>query len=213
MFFGQREDDVKQLINQQLESVQDCLETFSQMMQLYLKGDKKFRDLSYQVHEAEHAADEIRREIELKIYEGAFMPAYRGDYISLVELIDKIANRAETISDFVAQQNPYIPEDLLPRVKELTVEVVDCLDPLLKIIDVLDKSWKEASKRAQQVENAEQKIDQIEWKLISDIFEHEELDLAEKMQARDLVHLIASISDRMETVSDRIDIMLAKRNL
>lgn len=213
MFFGEKESHVKDLIHQQLQAVQDCLDVFSQMMQHYLNDEDEFRELSYQVHETEHEADKIRRKIETEIYEGAFMPAYRGDYISLIELIDKVANRAETISDFVAQQQPEIPDDLEPRVQELSDEVVDCLDPLLQIIKVLDQDWEEASVRAQQVEESEQKIDELEWQLIRDLFEREDLELAEKMQVRDLIHLIASISDRMETVSDRIDIMLAKRNL
>ncbi len=213
MFFGRKESHVKDLIHQQLQSVQECLEVFSEMMEKYLKDEKGFRELSFQVHETEHEADKIRRKIETEIYEGAFMPAYRGDYISLIELIDKLANRAETISDFVAQQKPEIPSELKPRVQELTDNVVECLNPLLEIIKVLDQDWEEASSRAQQVENSEQKIDEIEWKLIRDLFEREDFELAEKIQARDLIHLIASISDRMETVSDRIDIMLAKRNL
>ena len=213
MFFGQKESEVKDLLHQHLQSVGDCLEVFQEMMESYLKGKDDFRDLSFKVHEAEHEADNIRRKIETQIYEGAFMPAYRGDYITLVEHIDKIANRAETISDFVAQQNPLIPEDLISRVEGLTKSSINCIDPLLEIIKVLDQNWEEARKRAQQVENAEQDVDQMEWKLIRDIFERDDLELAEKMQARDLIHLIASISDRMETISDRIDIMLAKRSL
>ena len=213
MIFGSKEAEVKKSIQAHLDAVQECLEVFEDMMVEYLDENEKFKESSFKVHEKEHAADEIRREIEIQIYEGAFMPLFRGDYITLVELIDKVANRAETISDFIAQQNPRVPDQLDDRFRELIKKVLECFEPLGGVVAALNSDWEEAGRLARQVEELEQEADRIEWQLISDLFEMEEMDLAEKIQARDLIQLTAALADRMEDISDRIDIMLVKRQL
>ncbi len=210
MIFGRKESRVKETISQHLEEVQSCLRVFKDMMDAYLDGNE-FEELSYQVHEREHDADKIRREIEREIYEGAFLPLFREDYITLVELIDKVANRAETVSDIVAQQHPHIPEEMRPGLKKMTATVLECFDPLVGIIEAFDSDWEEASRLAREVEELEQTVDQHEWNMIKELFEREDMELAEKLLARDLIHFTASISDRMEDASDRIDIMLVKR--
>ncbi|MFP4687090.1 MAG: TIGR00153 family protein [bacterium] len=213
MLFGKKESKVQDLIQEHLCSVKDCLEEFENMIFKYLEEDSDFVNSSFAVHEKEHKADEIRRRIEAQIYEGAFMPLYRGDYITLVELVDKVANRAETISDFLAQQNPYVPPELKDRFRKLTAKVLECFEPLEKVVQALNNDWDEASRLAREVEELEQQVDRIEWGIIKDLFEDEECDLAQKLQLRDLIQLTASVSDRMEDVSDRIDIMLVKRQL
>ncbi len=213
MLFGKRESKVQDLIQEHMCAVKSCLEVFEDMVFKYLDDDDGFVDSSFKVHEKEHEADEIRRRIEAKIYEGAFMPLYRGDYITLVELVDKVANRAETISDFLAQQKPYVPEEQKEQFRNLTKKVLECFKPLEKIVEALNEDWEEASRLAREVEEMEQQVDRIEWDIIEDLFEKQDCDLGEKLQLRDLVQLTASVSDRMEDVSDRIDIMLVKRQL
>lgn len=213
MIFGSKEAEVKDSLQEHLDAVHECLEVFEDMMFKYLNEDEEFKKSSYQVHEKEHEADKIRREIEIQIYEGAFMPLFRGDYITLVELIDKVANRAETISDFIAQQNPRVPDELDDRFRKLIEKVIECFEPLIGVVTALNSDWEEAGRLARQVEELEQEADRIEWQLISDLFEMEELELAEKIQARDLIQLTAALADRMEDISDRIDIMLVKRQL
>jgi predicted phosphate transport protein (TIGR00153 family) len=213
MIFGRKESDVKDLIRNHLSAVDDCLGEFDRMIDCYLEGDDRYEEFSYGVHEEEQRADEIRRQIEQEIYEGAFMPLFREDYITLVELADRVANRAETVSDIIAQQSPEVPEDMRADLKELSDTVLTCFDPLVDVIGALDKSWEETHEIAQQVEELEQEVDKIERRLIEELFDRTDMELAEKLQIRDIIQLIASIADRMEDTSDRVDIMLIKRKV
>lgn len=194
-------------------AVQACLEQFVQMIEHYLDEKDDYQSYSYGIHEKENEADQIRRRIETGIYEGAFMPLFREDFITLVELVDRVANRSEIVSDIIGQQAPDIPEYMKDDLRKLARSVIKCFDPLTRVIAALDQSWEETHKLAQQVEEIEQETDEIERRMIEELFQQEDIPLGEKLQLRDLIQYIASITDRMEDASDRVDIMLIKRKV
>lgn len=212
--FGQKESHTKDLLKEHITAVQGTLDLFQDLMFAYLNGDKQYRELSYDVHDQEHEADELRRKVERQLYEGAFMPLFREDYIVFAELVDKVADRAETCSDMVAQQRPEIPEEFLDDFKDLIHEVIRAFHPLEDVVDVLEEGDQEKVRElVREIGSSEENVDKLEWDLIKRAWDLEELELAEKMHLRNLINLIASIADRIENISDRVNIMMVKRNL
>lgn len=212
--FGQKESQTKELIKEHIEAVQKTLDLFQEMMFQYLNGDSAYREMSYDIHDQEHEADELRRKVERQLYEGAFMPLFREDYIVFAELVDKVADRAETCSDMVAQQRPNIPDKFLDDFKDLVHEVVRAFHPMKNVVEVLEEGDQDRVRElVREIGSSEENVDKLEWDLIKRAWDMEELELAEKMHLRNLINLIASIADRIENISDRVNIMMVKRKL
>jgi len=212
--FGQKESRTKELIKEHIQAVQVTLDIFQDLLFAYLDGDEEFKELSFDVHDQEHEADELRRKVERQLYEGAFMPLFREDYIVFAELVDKVADRAETCSDMIAQQRPDVPEDFLDDFKDLVHEVVRAFHPMEDVVDVLEEGDQDRVRElVREIGSAEENVDKLEWDLIKRSWDRDDLELAEKIHLRNLINLIASIADRVENISDRVNIMMVKRKL
>lgn len=214
-FFSKKESETRQALCNHAEAVSETLKLFKKMMFAFLNGkSNEYRDLAFAIHEAEHRADEIRRKVEIQIFEGAFMPVFREDYIMLAELTDSIADRAEYCSDFVTLQNPFIPDEFIDDFKELIIETAVTFRPLNDLIkpENMDDS-KRARELVNKIESFEQAVDKLEWNLIKDIFETDSLELPQKIHLRNLINLIAGIVDEVEDASDRVLIIIAKKGV
>ena len=214
MFFGRKESKTNDLMQEHIDRVQETLDLFEDLMEAYLGGEKDFPKISLAVHDKEHEADEARREVESNLYEGAFMPVFREDYFVFTELVDQVADRAETCADMIGQQDPEVPDKFQDDLKELTHSVTKSFDALKGVPELLESASKEEIReRVRTIGSDEEAVDKMEWNLIERVWEYEDFDLAHKMQLRDLNNLIASIADKVERVSDRMNIMIVKRKL
>ncbi|MEJ2744433.1 MAG: TIGR00153 family protein [bacterium] len=212
MFWDKKEQQVKDLMREHLEKIKECLDLFEATIALYLDGkEEEANRSSYNVHTKEHEADECRRVILARLSEGAFLPFFREDYIGIVELVDKIANRAKTVTQTMIIEEPKIPQDMHDDVRALTNKAVITLEPLVKLFNVqlLDKSKSLAL--IQEISNREQAADSIEFKLLRRLFKEIDISLAEKIIIGNLMTLIAEVADAVENVGDRIQILISKQ--
>jgi len=211
LFSGKKEKDVEKLIFRHIEVTKATLQELGNMLSDYLKKDQSFKKKSYNVHKLEHQADIIRREAEMKLYQGAFLPIYREDYIILMDLIDKIANCCELAADELTITRPVIPEFITAKFYDLVSITVDAFDPLENMFRMLEDNTKEVISLSIQVEEKEAEVDRLAFEINRAVFKSQELELAEKMLLKCLVQKVAAISNKIEDVSDRFEIMVAKR--
>jgi len=75
-----------------LEQVDTCRDLFHKSMKelIISKSNKEDEESVQLVHKAESRADDIRREIELDLYQKALIPESRGDVLGLLETIPYI---------------------------------------------------------------------------------------------------------------------------
>ena len=108
--FTEKEKKVKELIDEHVEKVGNCLECFKGCFEAFLQGD---RARAESIHEnfdyAETEADILQRKICDHLYSGAFLPIDRKDIFMMTESVDKIPNKAESASDVVVYQRPEVP--------------------------------------------------------------------------------------------------------
>lgn len=212
MFWDKKEQQVKDFMKEHLGKIKECLDLFETTIALYLEGKAEEANVSsFNVHKKEHEADEVRRKILAKLSEGAFLPFFREDYIGIVELVDKIANRAKTVTQTMVIEGPKIPQEMHDDIRALTNKAVVTLEPLMKLFDVplLDKSKSLAL--IQEISNREQVADSIEFRLLKRLFKEINVSLAEKIILGSLVTLIAEVADAIENVGDRIQILISKQ--
>ncbi len=212
LFFGKKEKEVEELVTKHMQLVKQALTEFSNLIDAYIEGDKQFEEDAYTIHKLEHKADVARRQVAIKLSEGAFLPIYREDYIVLLELIDKIANKVESTSDYLVLTRPDIPEFLVDEIRNLVRSTLGCFEPIESLYELFQKDFDQVLAMAKSVEEKEQEVDKIQWYVVKGIFKSD-LPLAEKLVLKGLVDNIAAISDRMEDVSDRFEIMVVKRSI
>jgi len=213
LFFGKKEQMVIELFYQHLDSIENTIVKMIELIQSMKNNEyEKVKELSEVVRQAETTADKIRRKAEMEMYTGAFLPNFRGDLLGIIESLDKIANKTETVADEIELQNLKIPSELFENFEMLAKKSLETFQALKDAAEEMFEDFDSASQKITDTEKFEHEADEIERDTIRKIFSLD-IPLAEKIQLKKLVHRIADISDTSEDVSDRIQIILYKRKV
>lgn len=211
-------DSVKTMLDDHVELVEMVLLKALETMECYLNGDiEAAKSHARRVDSLEAEADAVRRRIGTCLIGGTFLPILRKDFFQLVSSLDDVANAAEDFCDFCLSQRPEIPENLLDGFLEITSATAEMFPNLKEALQLLNSkgfSWSPDEtgplfRIAKQIGIDESNIDDLKWKLTRKIFELD-LPLANKMHMHILLADICKVSDLIEDVSDRIEIMIAR---
>jgi hypothetical protein len=212
MFFEKKEEAADKLLVKHFEVVGNVLDEFRKMFVYYIQSDKRFKEQAFRIHTMEHEADLIRREVQLKLYEGAFLPIYREDYVTLAESVDKIANTAEDVGDYLVLTRPAIPDFLVEDLMKMIDETVKGYEPLKDSFNLMRADMSKLFEIRNKVGESEQSVDSLYWDLTKKAFKSD-IELARKLHLKGLLDLIGKITNRMEDVADHFEIMAIKRKL
>lgn len=210
MFKGRKEQKIIQLIKEFFKEVEATLPELSRMLDDYINHDKQFKDEAYQVHIHENKADQMRRNVMAKLYEGALLPFYREDYVVLTIIGDQIANLAERVASFLVLTRPEIPDFMEVGLREMMASTFDTFEPFKKMLDCGFEKCPQLQLLFQEIESREQKVDRLQWDLIKAVFKSD-LPLARKIYLKEFIDKIAAISDQIEDVGERLEIIYTKR--
>ena len=206
-------------LKRQLEDFFDTIDegalVFKLAVNYYLEDEKeKFSDSLVKILRLESKADDIRRDVENKLYTKSLLPQFRGDVIELMEKTDDIIDIIKSNLSQFDVEIPDIPKELhsdLRMLTELTVSSVEHLipaarryfrDPLM-VRDELNKVYfyeKETDKLANEVKR----------KIFREI---PRLKLSEKIHLRYFTLHIEEVSDVAEEAANLLSIMSIKRTI
>jgi hypothetical protein len=207
LVFGKKENEVIKLFNDHLQMVGNVVDETFKIIKL--SCDEDCSDLVKTVRQKESEADSIRRNAETTMYSGAFLAQSRGDMLGLIEAVDKVANKAETVVDVIYLQSLKIPDSLRDKyVKEYECSV-EAFKALAVAVQNLFEDIDKAKNAVLEVERWENTGDGIERALIKEVFSLN-IELARRIQLRELALQIGDIADRAEDASDRIEIVILK---
>ncbi|WP_297498919.1 TIGR00153 family protein [Thermococcus sp.] len=210
--FGGKESDVFDAIEDHLEAVMKTLESFRKLMDAYLNGDLEgAKALEEEVSRLESEADNLRRGIELMLYEGAFLPASRGDYVRLSELVDQVADAAESAAHVLILAKPKVPDEIKEGILKLVNSAIETYDVLMEAVKALNRDVDEALKLAKETEDREEKADVVEYSVKEGVFESETVTTYAKLIWNQVLTKIGDIADRAEDASDQVLLMSVKR--
>lgn len=215
MFAFGKNKELMSKLEEYLKVVKEAVDLFSESILYMLKNgiDEHFRTLTEKTHNLESNADDIRRSIELDMYQKSLLPESRGDLLGILETIDRLPNRSERILYmFITQQTVMLPElhrDIEELVR-LSVESIvytidatkDCFGGRKMIHDLNRK-----------VDNNESVGDDLERKMITSIFASDKLDNGEKILQKELVIQLGAMCDLCENTLDRIMVASVKRQI
>lgn len=208
-----KRDKVQKLIQEQINLVAQGLGFLKEAVELYLEGDKEGCELKTRVVEQmETKADEAKREAEKTLYEGMYLPLFREDLLDLMELIDDVADEAERIVDFLSIENPEIPSSWNEKMRKIVEKGIVAFNLFRESFMLLHEDTQKAFSHAHKVKEVEKEVDRLQDGLNREIFQSN-LQLAHKIQLRDLVIRMGFISDSSENAADKISMISIKRRI
>ncbi len=212
MIFWKKQKEMETSVEEYLAEKQKCLASFAQAIEAYFADGLGggFEELVEKTHRLETAADAKRREIEDAMYGRALIPAARGDILGMLEAIDLVPNKAESVLHQIWLQSMTVPAEYAEDVKSLAKVNVESFDLLCDAMRHLFTDITQVLPAVAKVCDKEGESDVIERRLIKSIFDSPG-DKADKILLKELVLEIGAISDRAENASDRLRIVAIKQ--
>ena len=208
-----KEQSIIDKIKGYLDQVDTCRNRFRTCIENLLlePADEENQAILEEVHRAESKADDLRRDIELQLYQRALIPESRGDVLGLLETMDAIPGMLQSLCYQFLLEKIIVPEQFRERYLHL-------VDVNLKSYDLVRQAMlglfykKEVRELTDLVDAAESESDRVERALIRDIFSSK-LDKADKILLKEIIINTGDISDQAEKVKDRLILAIVKRKI
>jgi hypothetical protein len=165
-----------------------------------------------QTHRFESRADDLRDEINELMYSRALIPESREDVMALLERVDEIPRSFEHVLNIILTEKIALPDFLVLDVQELIRISIESCDLMAKQIDVMIKKREGIRTLMSTIDQNESHCDHIERRIIVKLFESD-LEPFIKIQLKELVIVLGEISDQVDRVSKRVNIMAMKRRV
>lgn len=214
MFLSKVNKKLYSRIEDYMDVAQRTLELFGESMEYYLKNgiDNHFEIMVQKTHEVESDADDLKRNIEQTLYEKSLLPDSREDIFHLIDALDNIPNKAESVLRRIYTQNIELPQEQKEKVWELTRLGIETFKVVHEMVtDALHKMGN-TNNLARTIDSNESVGDSLEQKIIYEIF-RSDVAPASRILLRDLVLNIGNILDLAERISDIINIFTIKRQV
>lgn len=162
------------------------------------------------LRKVEERADDLRRNIEIRLYARTLIPEARGDVLGLLESCDKCLNiTTETLLEF-SVEIPVIEPNLKPGFIDLADCSAACLDNTVSGIRSYFKNIDAVRDYVTKVQFYKRETNKIAEKIKRTIF-RSDLRLSHKIHIRYFTFHIERIAEQSEDVCDRLAIAMIKR--
>lgn len=200
-------------IHHYLDNVTNSGILFKEAIADYLNGDtEQFNQKLAEIRRNEESADELRREIRYRLYRKMLIPESRGDVLGLLETTDNVIDATKKVLGHFDVEKPAVRPFLRPLLSKLAAASAEALDNVVKGNRAFFDNTGGVEDYIHKVHFYEHEADTIEEQAKKAIFESEEIpELAEKLQLRNFVELISSLSDEAEDVAERLSVYAIKR--
>ncbi len=214
MFMFKKNREILELLDKYLQLTMEDLEEFGKAFSKALKKGvtEKVEALAKGTHAKESDADDIRREIEIRMYENSLLPESRRDLLEVIELIDRLPGKAESILNMLITQRTKIIEPIKGDMKELLhLSIKTTRLALAAARDCFGKA-EQVRSLALDIDENETLGDHLERKMITAIFQ-QKIDTGEKLEQKEFVLQLGAICDLCERLKDKLVITSIKRSV
>lgn len=170
----------------------------------------QFENYLKELRNIEERADDLRRNIEVKLYTRTLIPEARGDVLGLMESCDKVLNiTTETLLEFSVE----IP-DIIPSLHRDFLDIADssisCLENTVSGIRSYFKNIDAVRDYVTKVQFYKKETNKIAERIKRTIF-RTDAALSHKIHVRYFTYHIERIAEQSEDVCDRLSIAIVKR--
>jgi uncharacterized protein len=199
-----------------LDTVSKAVDSFEASVSATAAGDARLAaGKAKEVFDYETRADEIHRELSLKIAEGAFFGGVREDILELMEKIDNIADSAKDAARFLASDSrlglearPMLGSS---NMKLFLEDLEKAVGALIELVQALEKGKEAALSKIHTVEDFEEDADTHKDDLLKQLFDSaQSMNPVTVIQLRDFMFVADDVADNAEDASDVILVLIAK---
>lgn len=216
MFKREKNNDVHAMIMEQINAVESCVRSFENFLRAASSSATDaatMQMLCDDVCKKEDVADKILRKMIDSLVGSYFLPSSREELISIATSCDKVANKCEYVALMAMHQRFRFPEIYAESLLKIITIVHKQFDVLEESISQLFAKFSSLLKDhsiLDEIRALETEVDVIEQSLYEHIFKLD-MDLAHQMQLSNYVEALCDISDIIEDIADKIQIMLVTR--
>ena len=215
LIFSNKNPKLSKCFSDHREDVVNCFGKFEEFFKVLFSDNPDpatLQSLKIAVDNCENAADgELRHVVDL--LSDSFLPTTRTHLITVVQTTDDVANLCQEIVRHIMLEKVELPAAIRADLLEIIAITKTQLSILYNAVDLLINDFKTLNndrKVLDDVRAEESKVDNIQAALHERIF-NLDISLAEKVYFRDLMEHICDLSDMIEDISDKIQIMLVER--
>jgi predicted phosphate transport protein (TIGR00153 family) len=169
-----------------------------------------FQQKVAQVDQVETRADQLRRSIELSLYEQSLIPESRGDMLSLLEDLDFLINIFEENLYAYSIENPEFPVEYHKPMKLLIEQVALSVEAVVMAARSFLRDVSSVRDHIHKVMLYEHEADQFALALKRQLFSSD-LSLERKAHLRHFIDKVEGVSNQAEDVADWLAIYAIKR--
>jgi hypothetical protein len=197
-----------------LETWRACGRTYVKAMHVYLEQGlcDEYDYLCEQTHKLESQADDQRRHIEFQLYSKALLPESRGDIFGLLETIDRVINKAESVLSQVQLERITLPGEMKEHIERITTITDECLELVYDASSRCFEKNADIIGLAGMIDENESRCDHAEREAIRTLFSAD-LEWHHRFRLKNLITELCNITDRSEEVADRLVITSIKRRV
>lgn len=184
---------------------------FTAALKLYLSGDNdEFEKRISIIAETERRADDMKKDIESRLYVQTLIPESRGDVLGILETMDRIVDNIKFTMMGFSIEKPVIPEPVTQGFLSLSEPVNLSIESLVLAVRAYFENINSVKDHLHLVKFYEKEADALSEKVKRSIFALDS-ELAVKLQLRDFAQLIDGLADEALNVADRLNIATIKR--
>ena len=209
-----------QPLEKHIEIAYQCAKQLHPFIKASVAGDwKKATKAREDISRLEHEADNLKKDIRIRLPKSLFMPVPREDLLELLLVQDKIANRTKDVSGLVLGRKMQIPAEIAEQFLEFVDRNIDAAKQARKSVRELDELFTAGFKGAEVdlVEDLIEELDRIETDtddkqaaLRGALFKIERsLDPIDAMFMYKVIEVTGEIADMAERVGRRLELLLS----
>ena len=198
-----------------------CVEELIPYFDAVIKNDwGKAEKIQNNLAALENDADEIKNLLRMQLPSSLFMPMDRRDVLDVLQLQDKIANKAKDIAGLVLGRKMSLPESICNTYIEFLNRCVDATRQTQNAINELDElvaagfrgnEVTRVKKMIEELHVIEDETDKIQIKLRAELYKIEkDLPPVDVMFIYKIIEWTVDLADNAQSTGNRLQLMLAK---
>jgi len=213
MFSWRRDHPVTRMVREYILKAEECMGLFRRSFETYFACGlgAEFDEMIEATHIAESFGDDLRRRIERELFARALVPESRGDILHLLERVDRVPSRADTLLHEMQAEMLRLPPALVGKFRQLVHINCETFEFLARAVQELFTGIDKVPDLAQEIDKRESSSDHLEREILRLIFSDAGIAPDQRILLRDLVLQIGSVSDLSENAADTLMIITVKR--
>ena len=208
-------------LQKHIEKVVLCVEELIPYFDAVMKNDwGQAGKIQTKLVKLENDADEIKSMLRMQLPSSLFMPMDRRDVLDVLQLQDKIANKAKDIAGLVLGRKMSLPESICNTYIEFLNRCVDATRQTQNAINELDElvaagfRGNEVTRVKEMIKELhviEDETDKIQIKLRAELYKIEkDLPPVDVMFIYKIIEWTGDLADNAQSTGNRLQLMLAK---